>query len=478
MNILSPPLNPSAPKPDTAPGLNRRDFIRGAAMAAIAGAAFPTIIPGSALGKNGAVAPSNRISVGVIGCGPQGLGDMSNFLDQTDCQVVAVCDVKEDQLAEARNAINARYQNQDCRAYHDFRELIARRDIDACLIATPDHWHVLAALAAVNSGKDVYVEKPLGLSLAEDQALRAAVHRKKRVFQFGTQQRSGRMFRLACELARNGILGKLNHINVWSPGSSPGGSRKVAPVPSGLDYDLWLGPAPFQPHTQDRCSSVADEKTWWFTSDYALGFIAGWGIHPLDIALWGAGELMDGTVTVKGRGNFRLAEGVCDTATIWEVDYRFGSGLTMKFVGVPNGKNSGEPTGEPFLNGDEWKQRYRNIGSHGTAFEGTEGWAHVDRDGINLQPENLIDLNPESFQRRLIRSPGHTRNFLDSIKSRAETVCPIDASVKGNALCHIADIAIRLGRKVTFDFKQERFVGDDAANQQLKAREMRKPWHL
>ena len=458
--------------------ISRRDFVRSAAGTALTAAVFPSLIPASALGKNGAIAPSNRLTIGVIGCGPQGLGDMSNFLNEKDCQVVAVCDVKNDQLEQARDAVNHHYQNQDCRTYHDLRELVARKDIDACLIATPDHWHVLAALAAVNSGKDVYVEKPLAVSLEEGQALRAAVRRKKRVFQFGTQQRSGRMFRLACELARNGAIGKLQHINVWAPGSTPGGSRDVVPVPPGWDYELWLGPARFTPYTQDRCSADGVKKTWWFISDFALGFIAGWGIHPMDIALWGGGDLMEGTVTVEGRGNFRTAEGICDTATIWEVDYQFASGLTLKFVGVPNGGNRDAATSEPFLHGDEWKQRYRRITSHGTAFEGTEGWAHVDRSGINLQPEKLIDLNPDEGKVQLTRSSGHVRNFLDCIKSRAETVCPIEAAVKGDALCHIGDIAIRLGRKVTFDLKKEQFINDDAANHRLKARPMRKPWHL
>lgn len=284
---------------------SRREFLRCGAGATLAAAIFPAIIPASALGKNGAVAPGNRLNVGVIGCGPQGLGDMGNFLNQKDCQVVAVCDAKSDQLEQARNAVNGHYGNQDCRAFHDFRELVSRSDIDACLIATPDHWHVLAALAAVNSGKDVYVEKPLAVSLEEGHALRAALHRKKRVFQFGTQQRSAWMFRFACELARNSFLGRLQHINVWAPGSAPGGSRKVVPVPAGWDYDLWLGPAPYQPYTQDRCSADNNKKTWWYISDYSLGFITGWGIHPMDIAAWGAGELMDGMVTAEGRGNFR-----------------------------------------------------------------------------------------------------------------------------------------------------------------------------
>jgi predicted dehydrogenase len=298
--------------------MNRRAFLRTTGIAASAMTAFPTIIPSSVLGKDGAVSPSNRLTVAGIGCGPQGIGDLGGFLREKDCQVIAVCDVKPDQLEQARAAVNGKYQNQDCRVFTDFREVIARRDIDVCLIATPDHWHVPVALAAVNSGKDVYVEKPLGLSLEDGQILRAAIHRKKRVFQFGTQQRSDTKFRVACELVRNGAIGKLRHINVWAPGSAPGGSRKAVPPLTGMDYERWLGPAAFRPHTENLCSADGNAKTWWFVSDFALGFIAGWGIHPIDIAAWGGGELLDGTATVEGRGNFHSAEGICDTATIWE----------------------------------------------------------------------------------------------------------------------------------------------------------------
>jgi predicted dehydrogenase len=458
--------------------LTRRNFIRNAATATIGTAFLPAILPSTVLGKGSGVSPGNRITVGVIGCGPQGRGDLSGFLNQNDCQVVAVCDVKTDQLALARDAVNQRYGNQDCKTYHDFRELVSRADIDACLIATPDHWHVLTALAAVNSGKDVYVEKPLGITLEEGQVLRRAVRKHKRVFQFGTQQRSSPMFWRACQLVRNGRIGKLKHINVWSLGSAPGGSLKQVNPPPGLDYDLWLGPAPVAPHTENRCSDVSNLKTWWFISDYALGFIAGWGIHPMDIALWGGGDLLGGTVEVLGRGNFRNVEGVCDTATVWEVDFTFGSGLTLKFVGVPNGRNEGAPTGDPWLYQDEWKTRYRRIDSHGTAFEGTDGWVHVDRSGINLQPENLIDIDPAGLNVKLVHSSDHVRNFLDCIKSRTDTVCPVEAAVASDTLCHLADCATRFERKLKFDFKTERFIGDDTANQRLKARPMRKPWHL
>jgi len=461
-----------------AAAVNRRAFLRTSGITAAAITAFPSIIPASALGRDGAVAPSNRIPVAVLGCGPQGLGDMGGFLQEKDCQVVAVCDPKADQLEQARAAVNAKYQNQDCRTHTDLREVVARKDIDACLIATPDHWHVPAALAAVNSGKDVYVEKPLGLSLEECQILRAAIHRKKRVFQFGTQQRSDRNFRLCCELVRNGAIGRLQHINVWAPGSAPGGSRKIVPVPSGLNYEMWLGPAAFRPHTENLCSADGYAKTWWFISDFALGFIAGWGIHPIDIAAWGGGDSLGATATVEGRGNFRNAEGICDTATIWEVDWRFASGVTMKFTGVPNGGNRSAGTGEPFLHGDEWKQRYGQITSHGTAFEGSDGWVQVHRGALNVCREDLKQRKDDDFATKLIRSSGHVRNFLDGVKTRAETVCGIDASMVGETMCHVSDIAIRLGRKLTFDFKRERFIGDDAANQRLKLRPMRKPWQI
>jgi predicted dehydrogenase len=454
----------------------RRHFLKQTTGVTLSAMAIPSIVPASVLGKDGAVAPSNRITVGCIGVGPQGQGDMGGFLNQKDAQVVAVCDVKTEQLEQARGAVNGKYQNKDCAVYGDFQELVARKDIDACLIATPDHWHVLVAQAAVRAGKDIYVEKPMGLSLAEDWALRKDVHHHKRVFQFGTQQRSGRLFRTACELVRNGRIGKLKHINVWAPGSSPGGANNVVPVPPGLNYDMWLGPAPFKPHTQDLCSADGAKKTWWFKSDYALGFIAGWGIHPIDIAAWGA-DLFDGPIEVEGRGTF-YGEGACDTATVWNINLKFASGVTMTFAGVPNGGNQGKSTSDTWPQQKEWQQRYRRITSHGTAFEGTDGWVHIDRDGINLQPENLIDDNVDSFKVRLTRSPDHVRNFLDCIKSRAEAVCGIDESVRSDTLCHIAEIAIRLNRRVVWDPKKEKFIGDEEANLRLGPRKMRLPWHL
>lgn len=455
---------------------SRRHFLKQTAGAALAAGISPTLLPSSAFGRAGKPSPNERVAVGCIGTGERGRAVLDGFLAQKDLQVLAVCDVKTDQLNLAREQVNRRYQTQDCATYGDFREIVARKDIDAFLIATPDHWHVLTALAAVRAGKDVYLEKPMGLSLTEDWTLRKEVHRHGRVFQFGTQQRSSRLFRFACELVRSGRIGKLKHINVWAPGSAPGGPNQESPVPPGLNYDFWLGPAPYKPHTQDLCSSDANKKTWWFESDYALGFIAGWGIHPLDIAAWGT-DLFTGPLEVEGRGSFHC-EGACDTATIWNIDLKFANGVTMKYVGVPNGGNQGKATGDQWPQQTEWTQRYRRIGTHGTAFEGADGWVHIDRDGINLQPENLIDVKEEDLNVRLTKSPDHVHNFIEAVKNRTDTICNIDEAVRSDTLCHLSEAAIRLNRKVVWDPHKEHFVDDEGANLRLLARKMRAPWHL
>jgi predicted dehydrogenase len=432
--------------------IDRRLFLKRAAGTTAGVISFPYIVSSSALGA------SEKITVGCVGVGPQGSGVMGNFLRQKDTRVVAVCDVKDPVLKSAQERVNVHYKGTGCAAYKDFRELMARDDIDVVLAATPDHWHVLIALAAVKSGKDVYLEKPMGLSLAQDQALRTAVHRHGRVFQFGTQQRSSRNFRFACELALNGKLGKLHTINVWSPGSSQGGDPKPVTVPEWLDYEMWLGPAPYTPYTKDRCSN----KLWWFISDYALGFIAGWGIHPLDIALWGGGEKVACPVEIEGKGVWPT-KGVCDTAMNWKVTCKYDSGVTMNF------------TGDPYP--DEWKKRYGRTTSHGTAFEGSDGWVHVDRSGINAHPKQLLETEFGPNDIHLYKSDNHVRNLLDCVKSRAETICPIDVAVQADIICQISDIAIRLEQKLKWDPKTERFINNEAANRRL-SRPMRTPWTL
>lgn len=458
--------------------LTRRAFLHRSTAAAFAGALLPSSISplargAASEGAPAAVSPSSKITIGLIGAGPQGCGVMRRMLAEADARVVAVCDVKADRRAEGAKLVNTAYGNQDCAVYSDFRELVARKDIDAVIVATPDHWHVLVALAAVRAGKDVYVEKPLGYTLAEDWALREAVRRHKRVFQFGTQQRSSQSFRRACELVRSGRIGRLTHVNLWCVGSVPGGSTVPAPVPPGVDYDFWLGPAPEKPYRELLTDHRGDKKNWWYNSDYTLGFISGWGVHPMDIALWGCPELGKGRLEVTGTGTIP-SEGVCDTPTTWDVHFRTAGGVAVNFKGLPIAVNAGEAINQHH----PMESRYQRTRDHGTAFEGTDGWVIVDRDHIGASNPALLKEDPEASPVKLARSRSHTRNFLDCVRSRAETVCPIEEACRSDALCHLASLAVRTGRKLAWDAEAERFVGDEAANRTLACRPMRGGWRL
>ncbi len=435
---------------------NRRTFLK----SAVALPASLFFVPAGALGREKQPAANDRIQVGCIGVGDRGTAVMNGFLADESARVVAVCDVKSNVLKAKRNLVNTYYEDEKCKSYSDFRELVARDDIDACLVATCDHWHVLASLAAVRSGKDVYCEKPMGLTLEEDIALRKAVHDHQHIFQFGTQQRSDSKFQLACQLVREGKIGDVHTINVWSPGSSAGGDPTPVPVPEWLDYDFWLGPAPVKQYTKDRASNAL----WWFISDYALGFIAGWGIHPVDIALWGAPDKFQGPWTIKGSGKFPT-EGVADTALNWDAMLQFGSGMNMRF------------TGNPYP--DEWKTRYEDECGHGTAFEGEDGWIYVRRGKINTHPKSLLEnaAFPEDSDEHTNSTHKHVSNFLQSVRSRKPSLSEINVSVQGDTICHVSDIAIRLERELTFDPEKETFLNDQEAADKL-SQPMRYPWHL
>ncbi len=432
--------------------MTRRDFGR----RSIAAAAFPMIIPSSALGLAGTVAPSNRVVVGCIGVGDRGSYLLETVLQEKGAQVVTVCDVKTDRREKALKMVNDFYGNEDCTAVLEHENVVGRDDIDACIIASCDHWHALHSLAATKAGKGVYCEKPLSVSMEQNRTLCAAVRAHKTVFQFGTQQRSDAKFLQACELVRNRRIGDLKTINVWSPASSSGGSLEQVPVPAHLDYERWLGPAPFTPYTKDRDSNA----WWWFIEDYALGFIAGWGIHPLDIALWGAGELVRTPVIVEGTGVFP-AEGLCNTATSWKINLRYASGVEIDYRSEPAPK--------------EWVERYGLTDSHGTAFEGTDGWVAVNRNDITASKEGLARDVIKDDEIHLYKSNHHMKDFVESVRAGKDPISPIEEAVNGDALCHISDIAIRLKRPVHYDSVSERFVNDDEANARL-TRPIRSPW--
>jgi glucose-fructose oxidoreductase len=458
------------------PHFTRRRFLKSGFGSACAAAALPSIIAAPVLRGVGGTPPSNRIQVGCIGVGPQGRGVMGNFLGQTDVRVVAVCDVAQPNLNAGVRQVNGHYQDSACQTFTDFREMLAREDIDAVLIATPDQWHVPISIAAARAGKDMYLEKPMGLTIAENQALRQAILQHQRVFQFGTQQRSSAQFRQACELVRNGRIGQLKQIDVWCNASRPGGLTNPSPVPDTIDYDFWLGPARYTPYTVDKCYDDAGPgtwKTWWYNHDYALGFIAGWGVHPLDIAYWGHPAIMNGSLDIEGRGIFP-EQGACNTSIAWDVQFTCADGVQMTYRGTRNGYDQVNELNDM----GPWEKKYGRIIDHGTAFEGTDGWVIVDRSQIRTHPQNLVEYRAGERELQLPRSSNHVRNFLDAIRSRGPSICPIEESVQADFLCHLSDLATRLNRKLTWDTAREQFSQDPDANQSLALRPMREPWTL
>ena len=414
--------------------------------------AFPYIVASSALGKDGNVAASNRIVMGSIGVGGQGTGNMQAFLGRQDVQVAAVCDVVEQRRQKARDIVDQRYGDKGCAAYNDFRDVLARKDIDAVVITTQDHWHAVIAVAAARAGKDMYCEKPLGVAVAEGKAIRDAVRRYGRIFQTGTQQRSEQKFRFACELAINGYVGKIHTVKVGAPG--PEYKRTYLkppaeePVPPGLDYNMYIGPAPMKPYNGGRLAW----PDWYLIWDYSAGFIVNWGVHHLDIANWGCPAITSEPVEFECKGSYRN-DGLTDNINDWQGEFNYASGLRMTY----------SDTGNP--------------NKIGCTFEGDKGWVYVDRAGIWAEPKSLLQTKIKPNETRLYESSNHHGDFLQCVRTRRDPVSPVEAGHKASYLGLIAEIAVRLKRKLKWDPAKEQFINDDEANRML-ARPMRAPWHL
>jgi len=411
----------------------RRRFLKAAA----ATVAAPFVLPAAARGAN------DRIAMGCIGVGGRGTAVMRGFLGCGGLQVVAVCDVQQGRRNAARALVDSYYRSRGhkgykgCEAYNDFRDVLARDDVDAVLIAPQDHWHAIIAVQAAQAGKDIYCEKPLGVSVRECQAIRDAVRRYGRVFQTGTQQRSDRRFRHACELARNGYLGKLHTVKVAAPGPTYRpryrGPVTPEPVPPGLDYEMFVGPAEMKPWNRARL----DWPGWYLIWDYCVGFICNWGVHHLDIALWG----------------YYRDFGLTDNVNGWQAEFVYPSGLRMSF----------SDTGHPH--------------AQGCRFEGDQGWVHVNRHSISAQPTSLLQLALRPNDIHLHESTHHQADFVKAVRKRSDPVAPVEAGHRASYFGMIADIAGRLRRKLVWDTAAERFVGDGEANRML-TRPMREPWTL
>lgn len=427
---------------------SRREFVKGVAAAV----ALPVIVPSRALGLDGAVAPSNRVAVGVIGLGDRGPGHLSELAQFKGVELVGVCDVRRERMGQFREWVDNRQEKKGCFGTQDFRELLARADVDAVTIAAPENWHAYMSVAAMNAGKDVYCEKALALTVAEGRAVCEAVKRTGRILQAGIQQRSDRNFRFACELARNGYVGKLHTVTVAVPSGRGEGRRKprleAAPVPSTLDYDLWLGPAPFKPYR-----AGIDNYNWYFFRDYCAGWIQSWGVHHLDIALWGAPALAASTLEMEGKAVF-VPEDDADVSLGWQVTMRAPDGLVMRFY-----DDGASPVG------------------HGVRFEGDKGWVQVVRGRIWSEPAGLMEVVIKPGEEHLYVSRNHMENFLDCIRTRRQPAATAETCQKATAVSLAADIASRAGRKLVWDNRAERFAGDEVANRML-VRTMRKGWEI
>jgi predicted dehydrogenase len=447
---------------------SRREFVRGTIQVAAAACAFPTIVPGSALGLSAMVAPSNRITVGVIGTGNQGFNDIASFLNDERVQIVAVCDTNREGPGywegkvggrePARRLVQEHYAKKKrsgtfrgCDAIADFHEILGRRDIDAIEICTPDHWHALMVVAACAAKKDIYCQKPLSLTIAEGRIMSYAVARSKVVFQTGSQQRSDERFRRACELVRNGRIGDLRTVKVGLPGgrkdyAKTGDHKKPEPVPKGFDYDMWLGPAPDAPYAPARC-----HVNFRWIYDYSGGQVTDWGGHHPDCAQWGMGTELTGPIEIRHAKGVFPPDELWNTATEYSFEAVYDNGVTMVVS---------------------------NTNKMGVSFEGSKGKIYVNRGELKADPKSLLDSKIGRDEIRLYKSDDHFRNFIDCVISRKPTAAPVEVAHRSITICHLGNIAMRLGReRLRWDPRTEQIIGDDEASKML-TRPYRAPWAI
>jgi predicted dehydrogenase len=467
---------PRMNKSSRSSGISRRHFLAATALTVAA----PTFIPASALGRGGRASPSDRITAGVVGWGMQGPGNTNELLRLNDVQVVAACDLDKRHLQSALDKINGHYKNQDCKPYHDYRELMARKDIDAVMIAVPDTWHALVAIEALKNGKDVYGEKPLARTIAEQQAMVKAVQKNKRIWQTGSWQRSVAPFRKAAEIVRNGLIGKITRVEVGLPAghhdfagtapallakfpSAPKDSEYLTKVlpgtpdwniavtqpPPELDYDRWLGPSQMEPYIQARVF-----MNWRWNYNVGGGQLLDWIGHHCDIAHWGMDMDNGGPSEIDGQGDFPPKEAIWNTCGKYRIELKYPQDMTMIIAG-----------GHKDIRG-------------GTKWIGTEGWVWVDRGGYDATNVDWFAQIPEDrYKVKLYKSDNHMRNFIDCVKSRQPTITPIETAHHSAIPGHLGLISMLVGHKIKWDAAKEKIIGDSEASK-LLSRPYRKPWKL
>ena len=432
-------------------GISRRRFLAttGAAIA------LPTIIPASALGRGDKAAPSERVTLGVVGWGMQGPSNTGEFLKLKDCQVVAACDLDKKHLQSALDRVNGHYSNKDCKSYHDYRELMARRDIDAVMLAVPDHWHALLSTEAANNKKDIYGEKPLARTIAEQQAIVRAVQANQRIWQTGSWQRSQGPFRRASEIVRNGLIGKVTRVEVGLPSGHADFAKTkdkmaITEPPPELDYNFWIGPSKMEPYIEGRV-----HMNWRWNYNIGGGQLLDWIGHHCDIAHWGLDmDNTGGPSEIEGTGEFPPKDAVWNTCTKYMVTCKYPQDITMVIAG-----------GYPEIKG-------------GTKWIGTDGWVWVDRGAYDASNVEWFAQIPEDkYKVKLYKSDNHQRNFIECVKSRKPTITPVETAHHSALPGHLGLIAMLVGRKIKWDPAKEIILNDPGASA-LMTRPYRDPWKM
>ncbi|MEI7728008.1 MAG: Gfo/Idh/MocA family oxidoreductase [Verrucomicrobiota bacterium] len=438
---------------------SRRAFLQTVSAAA---AVAPLVVPGRVLGLDGNVAPSNRITVGFIGTGRQTIyANIPGFLKEDDCQGVAVCDVDSWRMGVAKKNIEEFYAKKaasgnfkGCATFSDWRELLADKSIDAVMIGSPDHWHVIQAMAALRAGKDVACEKPLTRNIAAGRKMSDLVAKTGRMFRTDSEFRSNKACHRVVEMVRNGKIGKLQRIITGTPKDTTLASQPDMPVPKELNYDMWLGPAPLAPYTEKRVHAPQQppNKTrpgWLAITDYADGMLANWGAHLNDIAMWANNTEHTGPIEIQATGTYPPKGNLWDVIQTFEAHFLYANGVTLTCK-----------TDKPYMR-----------------FEGTEGWVQVVYPTqIDAEPESLLTWKPGPSDLHLPFKHSEKRDFLDAVKSRQQPLYTCEGGHRNNSLSHLALAAIAVGRKLKWDPVKEVVIGDAEANQALAPKPLRAPW--
>jgi predicted dehydrogenase len=426
---------------------NRRNFLIKVGTATVGMGMFPTIVKASVLGREGHVPPSDRLNMILIGSGGMGRSNLRQFLRFKEVQVVAVCDVDDNQAAQTKKMVDESYGNTDCRVYKDFRDILEKEKADTAVLALPDHWHALISVAVANKKIDIYGEKPLARSIAEGRAIVNAVHRNNIIWQTGSQQRSEANFLQAAELVRNGRIGKVEHVEVGLPdGGATVGNPPAREVPDGVDWDMWLGPAPKVPFR-----GVLHGQ-WRWIMDYSGGQLTDWAGHHIDIAHWGMDLDRTGPVTIEGKGRPNN-DGLYNVLVEYDFTCMYSNGLKIR---VAN------------------QSRLRH--GMGAAWYGTDGWVHVTRGRLNASDENILKEKIGKNEISLYKSPHHHQNFIECVRSRKETIAPAETGHRSISVGLLGEIAMVTGQKLHWDPQAEKFTDNNNFATRLLTRPYRAPW--